>query len=90
MSKLAGNITKTANMFRIGAEGEGSRGLLEILSVIAATIETGKKTHIDIKPEDLSLFNKIVQAQERGDFIYVADLLEYKLPSSSFWQVISD
>ena len=76
-------------MFRIGAEGEGSRGLLEILSVIAATIETGKKTHIDIKPEDLSLFNNIVQAQERGDFIYVADLLEYELPSSSFWQVIS-
>ena len=73
----------------MGAEGEGSHGLLEILNGISASLNEQNEHEFNTNQEDISLLNKIIMAQERGDFIFVADLLEYELPRSVFWKIMN-
>lgn len=90
MNKLQNTITNTAYLFRVGAEGEGSRGLLDIINTITSLLNGKDVQDAAIDKEDLSLLNDVAQAQQRGDFIYIADLLEYELPKSALWKFVVD
>lgn len=89
MNNLKNTVNKTSELFRIGAEGEGSRGVLEILNAITSVLGGNSVQETIIEKEDLVLLNTIAAAQQRGDFLHVADLLEYELPRSALWKIIA-
>ena len=82
-NNLLQSIHRASNLFRIGAEGEGSRTLLDILKTITDYVQDHSVQYALTDQKSLALLNDIALAQERGDFLYVADLLEYELPEST-------
>jgi hypothetical protein len=82
-TNLLESIHRASNLFRIGAEGEGSRALLDILKTITDFVQDHSVQTALADQQSLVLLNDIALAQARGDFLYVADLLEYELPKTS-------
>ncbi len=64
-------------MFRVGMEAGGSDALIRFID----TFEVHLREQADTTRAAViaPLLNNIIQAQLRGDFLYVADLLEYEL-----------
>ncbi|MFV2055951.1 MAG: hypothetical protein ACC707_05750 [Thiohalomonadales bacterium] len=78
--------TEVIESFRLGREGQGSAALRNLINLILPTLEKHKA---EIAQDDILLLSSIIAAQERGDYLYVADLLEYQFPRSIFGKLIA-
>ncbi len=74
--ELQQSLTGAASAFRLGREGEASEALTALIDALAATLPQAS-------PGDLAsltaLLPAILEAQNRQDFLLIADLLEYRL-----------
>ena len=62
---------------RVGKEGKVNEKLPVFTNKLFALIETGR---VDIRPDELNiLIEGMLSAQSRGDFICLADSMEFKL-----------
>ena len=66
--------------FRLGKEGEGSSALVQFIDRLAPMLESNS---VAIGEDEAALLQEIVAAQQRGDYIFLADLLEYLLPQTT-------
>lgn len=75
-NKLVRLLQSTAESFRLGMEGAGSQALVELIDGLSLNL-------IGLRQEDIAALNTILvralEAQQRKDFLYVADMLEYRL-----------
>ncbi|MDJ0764478.1 MAG: hypothetical protein QNJ97_15990 [Myxococcota bacterium] len=70
-------LEDAVRMFRIGMEASGSDALIRFVDAFEAHFrEQADKTRATALAP---ILNNIIQAQVSGDFLYVADLLEYEL-----------
>lgn len=63
--------------YRLGREGKGSEDLVrfvDALSGLVAELDASQMERLNC------LFAQIFAAQQRRDFVFVADILEYELP----------
>ena len=65
--------------FRVGMEGKGSAALVDFIDCLAPEMENNSSL---VGAEEANLFEQIFSAQQRGDYIFLADLLEYVLPNT--------
>lgn len=72
--------------FRVGREAQGSEALMGLMDRLDPLLKHHAATLTSI---DVALVNAIVKAQARGDFIYVADLLEYELPQCKLGELLA-
>lgn len=66
--------------FRLGREGEGSDALVRYIDAIAPFLNQGAAR---LGADEAALLNEIIHAQQRGNYLFVADLLEYLLPQTA-------
>ena len=66
--------------FRLGMEGRGSDAMMRLMDCMAPLLESNAA---DFGANEAELLRLIVDAQQRGDYIFVADLLEYMVPESA-------
>ncbi len=66
--------------FRLGMEGKGSDAMMRLMDCMAPLLEINA-AHLGA--DEAALLNLIADAQQRGDYIFVADLLEYMVPDSA-------
>lgn len=66
--------------FRLGREGEGSNALVKFIDGLAPVLESNSAL---LGPDEAALLSEIMAAQQRGDYLFVADLLEYLLPATA-------
>lgn len=66
--------------FRLGREGEGSAALVKFIDCLAPALERNSDL---LGGDEATLLNEIMAAQQRGDYLFVADLLEYLLPATA-------
>ncbi len=66
--------------FRLGMEGKGSDAMMRLMDCMAPLLENNA-AHLGA--DEAELLNLIADAQQRGDYIFVADLLEYMVPDSA-------
>ena len=78
-------LAEVIESFRLGREGQGSAALAKLIDLLLPMLEQRKG---EIVQDDIILLNNIITAQERGDYLYVADILEYLLPSSMLGKVM--
>lgn len=74
-----GILGKTVMAFRLGMEGQGSQNFVEVIDFITPFIQNPNcpdRKNISI------LLSGLLDAQSRRDYLYLADLLEYRL---SYW-----
>ena len=77
MKEILDGIGRAVRGYRLGMEGEGSRAMVEVIDGIMKNVESGA-----LKSQDLvSQLQRVMQAQARGDYLYVADVLEYEIAS---------
>lgn len=67
--------------FRLGREGEGSDALVRFIDTLAPLLE---QNGAHFGADEAALLNEIIEAQQRGDYLFVADLLEHILPCTAF------
>ncbi|MEM0911753.1 MAG: hypothetical protein AAGJ37_12295 [Pseudomonadota bacterium] len=73
---LCEDAINTANHFRLGFVGEANALLVSFIDKLAHATDRLPQ----IKQQQLELLcNNIVNAQQRNDPIYIADLLEYQI-----------
>lgn len=73
---LHAELTGAADFFRLGREAEGNAAFARIIERLQAELgRAGAEALAPLYPT----FQAIVSAQERGDWLFVADLLEYEL-----------
>jgi len=70
-------MQRTANAFRLGMEGKAGQLFSELIDELLTVISTSAPD------ESLKNFNtllqKMIEAQLKADFLYLADLIEYEL-----------
>lgn len=66
--------------FRLGREGEGSAALVKYIDAIVPWMECNGAL---LGADEVALLNEIIAAQQRCDYLFVADLLEYLLPQTA-------
>lgn len=75
-NKLVGLLHSTVESFRLGMEGQGSQALVELIDSLSQSL-------IGLRQEDMAPLNTVLvqalEAQQRKDYLYVADVLEYRL-----------
>jgi hypothetical protein len=76
MLMLREMLERTVSELRLGREGSGSAALARFLDELWAGL---KQQEIRVSPELEQVLQETLQAQHRGDFLYVADLMEYEL-----------
>ncbi|MGE6454354.1 hypothetical protein ACQKC5_18410 [Shewanella baltica] len=72
---LIEQLISTAHKFRLGKEAEGSVEFSECINRLEPLLTDPTKTQAFIQ-----LFPAMLAAQERYDWLALADLLEYELP----------
>jgi len=77
MGDMGYKIQLAANSFRLGQEGAGGNVLTALIDELLQTITDGQ-LNVDEAAFNVMIQN-IVQAQLAGDYLYLADLLEYEL-----------
>lgn len=69
-------LKSAADRFRLGREAEGNAALARLLDRLQAELaDSGPNALAPLFPT----FRAIMAAQERGDWLFVADLLEHEL-----------
>ncbi len=75
---LAERSLATAQLFRLARDPEGHQQLAEVCAAIEQALGEGRPVPGATAP----VLTTLVNAQERGDLLLVADLLEYVLVPS--------
>jgi len=78
--ECADNLAEVIESFRLGREGQGSVAFTKVIAYLMPRLE---QHMAELTQADVSLLNEMSAAQERGDFLFVADMLEYLLPTST-------
>jgi len=73
--------------FRVGMEAQGNDHLIAFVNHLAEVLSAARhkppdgagKEHLPPQAEILPFLETALAAQERGDFLFVADLLEYEI-----------
>ena len=63
--------------FRLGKEGQGSDAMIHFIDTLVPILNANPS---QLGTEEARVMEQIVQAQQRGDFTFVADVLEHLLP----------
>ena len=69
-------MQQVAHQFRLGYEGAANASLVELIDQIP---QAADKLQPEQKHQLANLVNTIVEAQQRHDTIYIADIIEYQL-----------
>ena len=70
-------VKSTVTAFRCGMEAQASEGLVAIIDALPLVLNSAKE------PAELrGIFVEMLAAQERKDYNYLADLLEFRLLDS--------
>lgn len=69
-------LEKAIVLLRMGMEGEGNSRLVQFLDGFLANSD---QASILTGAEILIILQNIIEAQSRGDFLLIADLLEYSV-----------
>lgn len=72
MQELLREIIK---QFRLGAEGRGNTLLVQFIEQIMQIVQRQGQ----LNPEVMPVMQEILAAQERADYLWIADMMEYKL-----------
>ncbi len=67
--------------FRLGMNGQASESLVKFIDCLTSALQ---KNAAALGSAETHLINAIFEAQSRGDYLYLADLLEYELPKTDF------
>ena len=74
---LRERLLATTSAFRVGRTAEGNAALIEFIDLLDKAIKGLQDP--EVEKHLLPHITAIIQAQERGDTLRVADLLEYEL-----------
>ena len=74
------------NSFRLGREAQGSAAMVEFIDCLTPKMT---KFASDLSQDDIAIVNELISAQSRCDFLYIADILEYILPSSNLVKLVN-
>jgi len=66
--------------YRLGREAEGSDALVKYVDAIAPLLE---RSGLLLGADEAVLLQEVMAAQQRGDYLFVGDLLEYLLPATA-------
>ncbi len=77
---------QTIRAFRLGLDGQANSMMVEFIDRVASVMESGT---LPMGPAEAQLIDDIFQAQSRQDYLFLADILEYKLPQTRFGSVFS-
>jgi hypothetical protein len=80
-------LSEVIESFRLGREGQGSTALAKVIDFMAPRME---QHAAELTQDDVALINEVLAAQERGDYLFVADILEYLLPTSILGKMIAE
>lgn len=72
--------------FRLGIEGQGGDRLAKFIDCLLPLLQGASSP---LSQNEVALLDAVLAAQGRGDFLYVADLLEFELPRSGFGAFIN-
>lgn len=72
-------LVRAAQSFRLGQEGAGHDALAQLLGLLQRQLASGS-AHVDLLSLQ-TVLQELLAAQERGDLLWVADLLEHELDS---------
>jgi len=76
IGKLTYAATEAAHGYRTGAEAQASESMIQVIDLLAETLPSmPEKTIIQLN----QVLSEIFSAQQRSDFIWAADMLEYEL-----------
>lgn len=78
MSAMQASARHCAGLFRLGREVEGAVSMVEVLDVAAGLLGCAPQA---LQAQFAALFSELLAAQQRQDWIALADSLEYELPS---------
>ena len=70
-------LQQAARQSRLGMEGAGSAALVEFIDQVLKSM--ANPTTAPLGREALPLLKAIIAGQQRGDFLYIADILEYEI-----------
>lgn len=69
-------LKTTAEAFRLGMEGRASENLIKLIDLLAPLVQDPAWPN---RKEMNSLLAELLDAQSRKDYLYAADLLEYRM-----------
>jgi hypothetical protein len=78
--ELAPRARSVAQAFRLGMNGQASAALAEVIDGLLAALGHDPRTAVDLAP----LLAELGQAQQRGDWLALADTLEFELVPALF------
>lgn len=70
-------LKEAARQLRLGMEAAGSAALVTLIDELLKVMAAPSKS--PLSPKDLPILKELIAGQQRGDFLYVADLLEYEM-----------
>lgn len=79
-------FSEVIESFRLGREGQGSAALARVIDYLMLGVE---QYATELTEDDILLLNEIIAAQVRGDYLFVADLFEYRIPVSTLGKIIT-
>lgn len=65
--------------FRLGMEGQGSDALVRFIDCLVPFMESNSAM---LGQDESELLNLVFAAQQRGDYVFIADILQYVFPNS--------
>ena len=70
----------TVKAFRLGQESQGGGATVNFMDCLASLLEANSKMFAQ---DEVEFLDEIFAAQQRGDYIFVADLLGYIFPNTT-------
>jgi hypothetical protein len=77
MTHMVSELKQAVRQFRLGMDGGGSASLVALIDELLKSMTGSGSTPLG--PQVLPLLKMIIAGQQRGDFLYVADILEYEI-----------
>jgi hypothetical protein len=75
---MVAEILRTSvRQFRLGMEGAGSASLVKLVDALLNLLAAPERSQLSTRL--LPLLKDIIAAQQRGDYLYIADILEYEI-----------
>ena len=71
------DLKQAVIQFRLGMDGGGNAALVAFIDKLLLSMAATETAPLG--PQALSLLKEIITGQQRGDFLYVADILEYEI-----------
>ena len=77
MANTINIISEIIQSYRLGVDREGNRALADFTEWLLPVLNEQSAT---LTEDDLNFVTELLTAQERTDYLYIADLLQYDLP----------